>query len=146
MNKHTEIVSLDEIPLYSKMQLAEHQLERAVILYLDEKDYISSITLAGASEEILGRLLENKGETNDLNELVIAFASEYGVGWEELRKWVIEDENYYRNHLKHIKDGSYISIYPEAAQRKINSALANFIKLNGKQSENMKRYFDMTVL
>ena len=41
----------------SNLDVAERQLERAIALFLDEEDYVSALTLAGAAEEILGKLL-----------------------------------------------------------------------------------------
>ena len=38
------------------IDIATCQVERAVTLYLDSADYISAITLAGAAEEILGKM------------------------------------------------------------------------------------------
>jgi hypothetical protein len=139
---HTLYIDLDEIPYYTKLEIAEHQLERAIILFLDEKDYISAITLAGASEEILGKLLNQNKLENELDEIVSSFASHFGAGWEEHKKWLIEDANYHRNNLKHVKEGQDISIFPEAASEMIDRSIANYWKLTGKQSENMKRYYD----
>ncbi len=147
-------MNLDEIPCYSKLELAEHQLERAIILFLDEKDYISSITLAGSSEEIIGKLLKENGLKNELEELVDAFASAYGKGWEHHKDWFVYEENYHRNNMKHLINkppkgslaegevGDSILIYPQAAVKMIDRALANYWKITGKQSENMKRYYE----
>ena len=41
----------------SKLDIALAQVERAIFLALDESDFISAVTLAGAAEEILGSLL-----------------------------------------------------------------------------------------
>jgi hypothetical protein len=59
-------IDLDSLPWYTKQQLAEHQLDRAIRLLLDEKDAISAVTLAGAAEEILGKLVELQGGTHSL--------------------------------------------------------------------------------
>jgi hypothetical protein len=61
-----------ELPTFTKLQLAEHQLERALKLFLEEKDYVCAITLAGVSEEILGKLLEKDGKEHALGALVNA--------------------------------------------------------------------------
>ena len=53
----TETPTLDNLPTYTKTEVAAHQLERALHLFLDENDYVCAITLAGACEEILGKLL-----------------------------------------------------------------------------------------
>ena len=45
----------------TKRRIAEIQLHRAVQLLEDEADPISALTLAGAAEEILGKMVERKG-------------------------------------------------------------------------------------
>jgi len=45
---------------YSKSKLALIQLERAIELFFEDKDYVCSITLAGASEDIT-RGMERRG-------------------------------------------------------------------------------------
>src|SRR5438046_9785969 len=49
----------------SKIDIALLQLRTAVQLY-NKGNYISSLTLAGASEEILGQIAKNKSGTNAL--------------------------------------------------------------------------------
>jgi hypothetical protein len=49
----------------SKIDLALIQLRTAVQLY-SKGNYISSLTLAGASEEVLGQIAKNKSGTNAL--------------------------------------------------------------------------------
>jgi len=44
----------------SEREIASHQLDVAIKLFLDG-DYLASLTLAGAAEEILGRLSERAG-------------------------------------------------------------------------------------
>lgn len=45
----------------TKLDVAVHQLNVAIRLFLDG-DYLASLTLAGAAEEILGRLCERAGK------------------------------------------------------------------------------------
>ena len=84
---------------YSKSEIARIQLERAIDLFFKEKDYISIITLAGASEEITRKMLEQKKEVSSM---------------EKVKEWMVENhpdseihENFYkhanqtRNALKH---------------------------------------------
>jgi len=42
---------------YDRLALAKGQLDTALELFLDQKNYSSVITLAGAAEEIFGRAL-----------------------------------------------------------------------------------------
>ena len=52
---------------YNQIGAAKAQLETAITLYLDKNDYFSSATLAGAAEEIFGKLLESNGLSNSLS-------------------------------------------------------------------------------
>ena len=51
---------------YRRVDLAVEQLGIALRLFLDEHSYASSLTLAGAAEEVLGRAVEHKGGTPTL--------------------------------------------------------------------------------
>ena len=51
----------------SKIDIALIQLRTAVQLY-NKGNYISALTLAGASEEILGQIAKSKSGTNALND------------------------------------------------------------------------------
>ena len=49
------------IQKYAKEEIALNQVETALTLFFAEGDLFSVITLAGAAEEILGQLLQQKG-------------------------------------------------------------------------------------
>ena len=49
-------------------RIATSQLETAIALYLKGDDLVSVVTLAGASEEILGKLAVNTGVPSALEE------------------------------------------------------------------------------
>lgn len=53
----------------SKLDVAVHQLNVAIRLFLDG-DYLASLTLAGAAEEILGRLCERAGKPVAIDYIV----------------------------------------------------------------------------
>ncbi len=65
----------DEPDRVDKRQIAEIQLHRAVML-LDsiDKDYdpVSALTLAGAAEEILGKMVAKEGMVNAFDEAALA--------------------------------------------------------------------------
>jgi len=62
---------LAAVPLgtYDKHSIALSQVETALRLYDEGQDLFSVITLAGAAEEIFGRLLEERGDDNSLDSL-----------------------------------------------------------------------------
>jgi hypothetical protein len=77
----------EDYPVYSKRDLARVQLERAITLHVDEHDHVSAITLAGAAEEILGKLLTNAGGTPSVKAFAQALVAigneEHGETWQE---------------------------------------------------------------
>jgi hypothetical protein len=54
----------------SKLGIATAQLDTAIALYLEGKHLISLITLAGAAEEILGKLAEKSVTKSAFNEIL----------------------------------------------------------------------------
>lgn len=53
-----ELAKNATIEKFTQIEAAERQLDRAISLFLIEKDYISAVTLAGAAEGILGEALK----------------------------------------------------------------------------------------
>ena len=53
-----------------KSELAKIQIEKAIDLFLVESDYVCSLTLAGAAEEMLGNILYKSNKDNVLAELL----------------------------------------------------------------------------
>ena len=49
-----------------KTEIARHQIDTAIDLFLEDKDFISALTLAGVGEELTGKLIERAGEARDL--------------------------------------------------------------------------------
>ena len=128
----------------SKLDIATIQLDRAIVLFLDATDFVSAITLAGAAEEILGKLAENIGKKNALNELIDASKAMeeqmYGES-EGKRSEYVSLANYYRDRLKHINDGEdlHFSVDHEAASL-ISRALDNYYLLDEEPTKVMREF------
>ena len=139
---NSEELSIDGA-FYTKIEIAEHQLNKSLQLFLVDKDYISAITLAGASEEILGKLLEARNIENALENWVdttLGFAKIFGVS-ELNRKQVISDANYSRDSLKHIKDGDSVLVTKNDAIQILERAIQNYIQLTGHFSSNIIEFY-----
>jgi hypothetical protein len=54
---------------YDKRFIALTQLESALRLFREGDDYFSTLTVAGAAEEILGDLLRSRDQQNALDDL-----------------------------------------------------------------------------
>jgi hypothetical protein len=136
--KHFDI---DSLPSYTKQELAEHQLDRAICLLLDHGDPICAITLAGAAEEILGKLVEQSGGKHSLREFIdacLADGSALGENWKP--KDFADMANFFRNELKHYVAGEDIVVSNECAHEIINRAAENAWRLTGRQSKDVRRY------
>jgi hypothetical protein len=144
MHPKQAMVDLGELITLTKLEVAEHQLDLAVELFLDRRDYVASITLAGASEEILGKLLEACGESHVLGEYIESCVKTGKHIFKE--DWPAKDfaelANYFRNGLKHITNGAPITLSREAAAEIIERAIANLWKLEGKESPRVRRFME----
>ncbi len=86
---------------YNRLALAQEQLDVALSLFLDRRSHSSSITLAGAAEEIVGKELARRGDQPVLDwkfgEMAVVHKLLHG---EELeRKKFVAEENLVRNAL-----------------------------------------------
>jgi len=97
---------------YERLALAKEQLDTALDLFLDHRNYSSAITLAGAAEEIFGHALTAKGGTSALDSSYKSMAEFHRMlGDTELdKKGFIAKENLARNALKHLQEDKGVTI------------------------------------
>ena len=95
------------VQTYPKQSIALAQLETALRLFSVGEDLISVITLAGAAEEILGKLVKSRGRDNSLDSLKKTATSIYErLFSESIDAGVFADRaNRARNALKHLTAG-----------------------------------------
>jgi hypothetical protein len=131
---------------YSKLEVAALQLERSIQLLLDEKDYVSSITLAGASEEILGALLEQENKVPSLKSFVSLCKQigDYEPSDKKIHAEFVNMANYVRNGLKHFGDGEPIEVPKLAAVEMIQRAVSNYLDLTGDHTPAIIRFMNDT--
>jgi hypothetical protein len=93
--------------LITKLEVATHQLGVAIRLFL-EGDYLSSLTLAGAAEEILGKLSMQAGMpvACDFIEGVHLKDTDASLSDKERKKIIRDILNRGRNQVKHANDPS----------------------------------------
>ena len=116
----------------AKLEIAERQLFHSVELYLTGEHLVSAITLAGAAEEILGKLVTRSGKPNALEEKVESLCKMFEVVFKEPanRKDFIELRNKARNELKHIGNSESVELNLEdEAVKLLNRAIKNYKKL-----------------
>lgn len=128
---------------YSRLDLAQNQLESAIGLFVSGGDRFSAISLAGAADVILSRLLIARG-TENFTEFSLRLERERGgaqVSREDHGKDL--NDTLFINHMKHMDDGDdgFIEMDPEeCALGSILKALANFVSLAGKQHDFVQAF------
>jgi len=133
--------------------VSEHQLDRAIQLFLDEEDYYSSGTLAGAAEEILGHLLLKAGREHALDNAISSVlkmlsATEVDALSDKptrsARGRISDVLNFYRNWLKHYREDDF-ELYidaKESASELIDRAASNFFQLTSRETPQMRRFLE----
>ena len=131
-----------EIRSYSKFDIAVGQIDTAIGLYIQGADPFSSLTLAGAGEEILRGFLLKSGKTPVIEDLGAAIAeikkihTGQPVSLQEGKSIL----NKPRNSAKHldIKDDEIVQADPiYNAHDMIMRAVSNYHRLTSHYTTNM---------
>ena len=138
----------------TNLDIAERQLERSIQLFLEEKDYISALTLAGAAEEILGKLLNKKDETHALSESIEACLKLNGINEHSSKSEIKKSEkgianiaNYYKNRVKHFNDEESLTFSVDFfAAEVIERAIDNYCKYTQKETPQIVRFKNQILL
>jgi len=130
---------------YDKRDIALRQLETALSLFANGHDLFSVITLAGAAEEIYGRLLIEAGRTSALDDLTVAATRIYQLlsNAEIGAKHFAERANRARNSLKHHTAGHTTAVTLDLrveAVDLLDRAITNYWRLEGSLTDAMKRF------
>jgi hypothetical protein len=129
---------------HNQVKAAQVQLDRAIALFLDDKDCYSAATLAGASEEIFGKLAERSGRghalgsTSSAIERTLSEEEKQAIG----KNGVITVLNGYRNWLKHYdEENETLYIDAEFATFElIERAVENCFSITGNVTLEMERF------
>lgn len=121
----------------NKTEVAFHQLKRSFLLFAREKDYLSALTLAGAADEILGKLVAKSDQSDttaleDDVDLIRAIMLKLGdsVTENEIRDYLL----YPRNAAKHLLVGTrsdFTFDIREEAESFIERAVNNYYTVTG---------------
>lgn len=128
---------------YTRFELAENQLEAAIGLFVSGGDRFSVISLAGAADVILSRLVLNRGQTNFTEHLLKREANHdnSGATRESFGKSI--NDTLVINQIKHMDDDEdgFINIEPEeCALGAILKALVNYTIIAGKNKEIVQAF------
>lgn len=138
----------------SNLEIAHRQIERAITLFLDDNDFVSALTLAGAAEEILGKLLNKQGREHWLDSISKGALRLLGFSVEELespealksKKGITNHANRYKNSFKHYNnDGTVTLIVDLAAAEMIDRAVSNYFDLTQRETGAMGRFKELII-
>jgi len=126
-----------------KKEVARQQIDTAIELFLEGKDYLSVVTLAGAGEEVIGSLLDRTNRKTMVSHLVDLDKKLTNGG--RPFKIVNQEINGFRNRLKHahIPDEDLIDVAQdqEHAIAMLSRALTNYYKLEGNLTIKMQNFY-----
>ena len=130
----------------NKINLAIQQLEVALELFLSRRSYVSTLTLAGAAEEILGMALKIEGIENSLQEQYRLYHTE-GLEWINSPKtwaqFTTHGKNRVRNAVKHLakqNDFNFQADIEEEAVWMLVRATSNYQRLGFYPTELMHEF------
>lgn len=129
-----------------RSELALSQLETALSLFTQGKEFASVITLAGAAEEVFGQFVTAAGSDNSLESLKKAVAELYqhlGYGEPEPPRDIAGRANRAKNSLKHWDPGDpeIIKLDLEVEARDLlNRAIDNYWIVEAKLSPAMEAF------
>ncbi len=138
----------------SNLEIAHRQIERAIVIFLDDKDYVSALTLAGAAEEILGKLLNKEGKEHWLDSISEGALRVLGFRKKELqtpeaakaRKQIASIANHHKNMVKHYNsDGTITFLVDVAAAEMIDRAISNYFDLTKRETGGMGRFKELVI-
>ncbi|MFQ3248162.1 MAG: hypothetical protein ACI9SP_004823 [Arenicella sp.] len=135
-----------EYVTYTTREIIEVQLRKSIRFYIDQLDYLTALSLAGAAEEILGAILRNSGEKPSIQKKFESFKTVEESIWGKpalTKKEYIDSKNNTRNYLKHDSKHESITFNPELESRKmIGRALENYRNLYGNDFELRNEFVD----
>lgn len=129
-----------------KIEIAARQLDTAIALFLADGDPCSIITLAAASEEVLGNYIDGEWTTDNPNSMfnrMFTAAQARGLPFRTKTEFSQNLVNRTKNALKHAnREGEQtVSINPEEPVVRLLHALVNYQLGSGKPySEPMNRF------
>lgn len=128
---------------YKKFDLAERQLETAIGLFVSGGDKFSVITLAGAADVILCRLVLNRDQESFTDALIREFSNDNPSKETRATHGREINDTLFINDLKHMDEGEdgYVTMdVEECAVGAILKALANYVAIAGRDKNFLKAF------
>jgi len=133
------------IRAYYRNDLALSQLETALHLYFAKNDNASVVTLAGAADEVFGKLLTVAGKESSLESLKKAVSAIHEMLYGEPTppKQIADRANRAKNSLKHWDEGDPVLVkldLEQEAKDMLFRAIDNYWLLEEKLSPAMEKF------
>lgn len=114
-----------------KIEVAQRQLDTAINLFLAGGDSCAVITLAAASEEVVGNYDDGTWVENNPNNMfnrMFALANERGLEYKSKKEFSQLLVNAVKNGLKHAnrEEEQFVFVHPEEAVIRLLHAVINF--------------------
>ena len=127
-----------------KQDLAISQLNVAIQFYMQGEEYPAVITLAGAAEELFGKIAAKKGLEpvlkREAKELIGTVKEVWGHDTTESE--IVTTINRARNEMKHICSGDDLFLnYESQAARLITRALENYFLCFGTVHPSQRKFY-----
>ena len=129
--------------MITKLEVATSQLRLSIELFMEEREHISVITLAGAAEEILGKLAASAGSTPALNRRAEGARQLHLAVWgnDPGNKVFMNLKNKTRNELKHFSSGASLAVGLEReCIRMLDRAVENYRLLHKRAATFVVQY------
>ena len=127
----------------TKSDIALSQLDVALSFYLQGREFVSAITLAGAAENLLGNLCEKNGLQSSLQRRVNSVRCVCKQLWkiEVDSKPLVTLRNKARDELKHLRSGIPVDFDLEyEAGRLLARAVENYSTVFGRETQKMREF------
>lgn len=129
--------------MLTKLDIAVEQLNHAISMFLKREHLVSAITLAGAAEEILGKLAAQAGVVPSLKRRTEGARALHKRLWgtDPSIKPFVNLKNKTRNELKHLGAGAPMEVdLEEEAMRMLDRAVENYRLLHVRRSREVAAY------
>ena len=128
----------------TKLEVAISQLRLSIALFMEEREHISVITLAGAAEEILGKIAASNSVTPALNRRAEGARQLHVALWgDDPGVKVFRDlKNKTKNELKHLSSGVPLAIglLERECTRILDRAVENYRLLHKRAAPFIVQY------
>jgi hypothetical protein len=128
---------------YHKSQIATEQLKTAILLFLNDCDPASVITLAGAASAILDQLVKNKGKTPFVDFARHIYAAFGGSTPRRTRYNRYINDKLGINALKHMSPSCPENLeidLQKNAEDAIGKAVADYVAIFGQEHDFIRAY------